>query len=90
MAIAGPGIAGALVQWLTAPIAILFDATSFLIATVLIAVIRKPEAPLLSGDANRCCAAIRGGLHLVFGNRTLFLITGALATGASLPRRSMP
>ncbi|MCB0183045.1 MAG: MFS transporter, partial [Caldilineaceae bacterium] len=82
VAIAGPGIAGALVQWLTAPIAILFDAASFLIATVLIAVIRKPEAPLLSGGREPMLRAIRSGLHLVFGNRTLFLITGALATGA--------
>lgn len=42
--IAGPGIAGILVQWLTAPIAILFDAISFLVSAASIWLIWKPEA----------------------------------------------
>jgi MFS family permease len=41
--IAGPGITGVLVQLLTAPIAILFDALSFVVSAVSIAAIRKPE-----------------------------------------------
>ena len=41
--IAGPGITGVLVQLLTAPIAILFDAISFLFSAATIATIRNPE-----------------------------------------------
>lgn len=39
----GPGITGVLVQWITAPIAILFDALSFLFSALTIWLIRKPE-----------------------------------------------
>lgn len=40
----GFGIAGWLVQWLTAPIAVLVDAVSFLFSALSLATIRKPEA----------------------------------------------
>lgn len=43
--IAGPGAAGALIQALTAPVAILIDAVSFLFSIVTLAAIRKPELP---------------------------------------------
>src|SRR5437773_771652 len=42
----GPGVAGALIQALTAPIAIFFDACSFLVSALSIWLIRKPEPPL--------------------------------------------
>jgi predicted MFS family arabinose efflux permease len=41
----GPGISGVLVQALTAPIAILFDALSFLVSALTVALIRAPEPP---------------------------------------------
>ena len=41
--IAGPGLTGVLVQVLTAPIAILIDAVSFLFSALTIGLIRKPE-----------------------------------------------
>jgi predicted MFS family arabinose efflux permease len=41
--VSGPGLAGFLVQALTPPIAILFDAASFLVSAVSIALVRKPE-----------------------------------------------
>jgi MFS family permease len=41
--IAGPSLTGVLVQLITAPIAILFDAVSFLFSALSIALIRKPE-----------------------------------------------
>lgn len=44
--IAGTGLAGVLVQLITAPIAILFDALSFLVSAFSLVVIRKPEPPL--------------------------------------------
>jgi predicted MFS family arabinose efflux permease len=43
--VAGPGLAGALVQWITAPMAILFDAVSFLCSAFSLWLIRKPELP---------------------------------------------
>src|SRR5260370_3703807 len=43
--IAGPGLTGFLVQLITAPIAILFDAVSFLISALLLGAIRKREPP---------------------------------------------
>jgi MFS family permease len=43
--IAGPGVTGALVQLITAPIAILFDAVSFLISAALLVAIRRREPP---------------------------------------------
>lgn len=48
--IAGPGLTGWLVQRLTAPIAILFDAVSFAISALLVGAIRKPEPPAGSGS----------------------------------------
>lgn len=41
--VGGPGLAGILVDWITAPRAILFDAVSFLISAASIGLIRKPE-----------------------------------------------
>ena len=41
--IAGPGLTGVLVELLTAPVAILFDALSFLASAVTVWLIRKPE-----------------------------------------------
>jgi predicted MFS family arabinose efflux permease len=43
--VSGPGIAGFLVTALTPPIAILFDAASFLVSALSIALVRKPEPP---------------------------------------------
>src|SRR5436305_2656742 len=43
--IAGPGVTGVLVQTITAPIAILFDAVSFLFSALMVLLIRKPEPP---------------------------------------------
>lgn len=41
--VAGPGLAGVLVEWITAPMAILFDAVSFLCSALSVWLIRKPE-----------------------------------------------
>jgi predicted MFS family arabinose efflux permease len=46
--VAGPPLAGVLVQALTAPIAIAFDAFSFLISATSLAWIRRPEPPPVS------------------------------------------
>ena len=43
--IGGPGFAGALVQFVSAPFAILADAVSFVVSAVTILLIRAPEPP---------------------------------------------
>lgn len=45
--IGGPAIAGLLVQWISAPMAIFFDVFSFLFSAVSVATIRKPEPALI-------------------------------------------
>ena len=41
--LAGPGLGGYLVQLLTAPVAVLVDAASFLVSAVLVGRVRAPE-----------------------------------------------
>ncbi|HEX8559655.1 MAG TPA: MFS transporter [Pyrinomonadaceae bacterium] len=41
--VAGPGLAGLLVQWLTAPLALAVDAASFFISAAFFGAIRRPE-----------------------------------------------
>jgi len=82
VAIAGPGLAGGLIQLVTAPLAILFDAGSFIVAALCIASIDVTETTTNSQQQQRMQHAIRDGLRLVLGNRTLRALTGALATSA--------
>jgi len=70
--IVGPGIAGLLVQWLTAPIAILVDGLSFVASAGFLAAIRIPEAPPAEdrrAESNR--QLIAEGLRLVRDNPVL-------------------
>jgi MFS family permease len=50
-AAAGPGLAGALVQLPSAPVAVLADAMSFPISAALLRSIRRPEPPPVRSDA---------------------------------------
>ena len=63
----GPSLGGALVQLITAPLAILVDALSFLASAVSLALIRQPE-PRPPGRANAAgvWAEIREGLLVVW------------------------
>jgi predicted MFS family arabinose efflux permease len=42
--LAGPGVGGALVQWLTAPVALLVDAVSYLVSGLLLSRVRAKES----------------------------------------------
>ena len=67
----GPGLAGALIQVLTAPFAIVVDAVTFLGSALMLRTLRVPN-DVASNDARKSMAAeIREGLSLVFHNRTL-------------------
>lgn len=78
--IAGPGLAGVLTQLITAPIAIIFDAISFLISALFIWLIRAPEpAPKPAANRRSIWAEIGEGLRFVFGNPTLRPLAESIA-----------
>jgi predicted MFS family arabinose efflux permease len=79
----GPGIAGVLVQTLTAPIAILFDALSFLVSGLSVALIGTPEpAPPTMAERRPIAHEVNEGLRAVAGHpllRTLALAAASLS-----------
>jgi MFS family permease len=77
----GSGLSGALVQLLTAPIAILADASSFLVSVFSLAIIRTPEPkPIRSAERKHIFAEIGEGLRMTFGHALLrpIVITSAI------------
>ncbi|HET8628701.1 MAG TPA: MFS transporter [Thermomicrobiales bacterium] len=79
--IAGPGLAGALVQLLTAPVAILADAASFLVSALSLSAIRKPEPRLRAvREAGSTWGEIGEGLRLVWRNPVLRAAAGSGGT----------
>ncbi len=75
----GPGIAGALIQWLTAPIAILLDAFSFAASAWMLRGIppAPTDAPKTTGGG--MWREIGEGLSAVWHNRTLRALAWSLA-----------
>jgi MFS family permease len=74
----GPGIAGALIQWLTAPFAILLDAICFLASALMLRGI--PPAPTDAPKARprRMLTEMREGLAVVWNNPTLRALVWAI------------
>jgi MFS family permease len=75
----GPGIAGALIQWLTAPIAILVDAFSFFLSAWLLRGIPPAETDRPKEVARSMREEIREGLSVIWHDRTLRALVWALA-----------
>lgn len=71
--IAGPGVAGVLVQWLSGPIALLIDACSFVAWFGSLALLRVPERPTTPADAQRFAwlSQVRQGIRFVVSNALL-------------------
>ena len=63
--LAGPGLAGLLVQWLKAPVAILFDALSFVVSALFLFAIRKDEGAARAAPERRMRAELAEGLRYV-------------------------
>jgi MFS family permease len=79
--IAGPGLGGLLIQWLTAPYAVLIDAVSFVWSASWVGAIRaRPPKPPRDPDRN-LMREIGEGLGFVVKNRLLRSI--AMCTGSS-------
>ncbi|MCX6048624.1 MAG: MFS transporter [Chloroflexi bacterium] len=84
--IGGPGLGGALVQLITPPLAILFDACSFLISALSLGLIRSQElAPVrhTTPDAERPAGIIHEmaeGVRVILGDPILRALLGCAAT----------
>jgi predicted MFS family arabinose efflux permease len=79
--IVGPGLTGVLVQTITAPIAMLIDALSFVVSAVSIAIIHKPEPPTLAvADRQPAFQEMVEGLRVVFRDPVLRALALVVAT----------
>ena len=77
--IAGPGLAGALVAILTAPVAILADALSFLVSAVFLGRIRQQEEVPARESRGTLRVELLEGLRYVLGHSFQRGIVGAVA-----------
>src|SRR5258706_3633252 len=75
----GPGIAGALIQWLTAPFAILLDALSFIISAWILRGIRSGPNDAPKMRASSIGAEIREGLSAIWRNTVLRALAWAIS-----------
>ncbi len=79
--IGGSGLAGVLVQWIGAPFAMLLDAFSFLASAGSLALIRKPEPPVVPPvEQPSVLREAREGLSAVSAQPALRALLGAEAT----------
>ncbi len=75
-----PAVGGGLVQLITAPMAVLVDALTFVASGLSVALIRKPEPePQARSEAGNIWGEIGTGLRLLLGNRLLRALTLAAA-----------
>jgi len=70
--VAGPGLAGALIKLLGAPVALLFDAALLLLSAVILRGIRIDERP--ASGAGAFWAEMRAGLRFVTHNKLLVVL----------------
>ncbi|MFG1819722.1 MFS transporter [Kribbella sp. NPDC049174] len=75
---AGPSVAGLLVQLVTAPFAILFDAVSYVVSAVASYLIREPRRV----SAERSEVHLTAGLRAIFGSPVLAPLVVSAAVGA--------
>ena len=75
----GPGLAGALIQWLTAPVAILMDALSFIASAVMLRGIQPAATDAPKASRQSVALAIREGLVAIWRNPTLRALAWSLA-----------
>lgn len=78
--ITGPALGGALVAWLTAPIAIAADAATFVASAGLIARIRKRETIVAPPAGGSLVGDVRTGIHVVWRDPAIRALFVAAAT----------
>jgi MFS family permease len=78
--LAGPGLGGLLVQAVSAPVAVVLDALSFVVSAVCVKSVRTPERSAAPRNAARSLRRdLTEGLHTVAADRSLRAIAGAAA-----------
>ena len=78
--LAGPGLAGGLIQWIGAPLAIIADAVSFVGSALFVLLIRRAEPPVEVAGQPRLQSEIAAGLRYVLGNPLLRAIAACTAS----------
>ncbi|HLX37296.1 MAG TPA: MFS transporter [Candidatus Binataceae bacterium] len=76
------GLAGWLVQWLTAPIAIATDAVSFVFSAVCLRLIVKPEDTPVHRNDSRVAREIIDGARAIIDDSRLLAVTSSAAVAA--------
>lgn len=79
--VGGPGVAGVIVEFLTAPAALLFDAVSFFFSAGTLIRIRHEEAVPAGSRTSSLASDLREGLHVVLGESRLRMIAGCTGMG---------
>ena len=79
-AIGGPGLGGLLVQALTAPVALVVDAISYLVSAVNLLLIRTVELEPGAGHRASMIREVRDGFALLLGHRSLRALAGVAGT----------
>ena len=86
--LAGPALGGLLVQAISAPVALVVDAVSFVVSAFFIRSVRAPEraakvrtgaGPEVHSEARSMRRELTEGLRTVFANRSLRAVAGAAA-----------
>jgi len=78
--VAGPAITGMLIEWISAPTAILWDAVSFLFSAGCVLGIRKPEPPPSPPQATHFKTEIMAGLQFLWRHQALRALAGRSVT----------
>jgi len=78
--VVGPSLAGGLIQFIAAPLAILIDSLSFVWSAVSLSWIRRKEAPVERESRRPMVEEIREGLAVVLRNENLRSIAACTAT----------
>src|SRR4029453_18519744 len=73
-ALVGPGLAGGLIQLVTAPFAIVVDAVTFFVSALMLRRIHIPHDVVHPGPRPSVTTEIHEGLKLVWNNRTLLAL----------------
>jgi MFS family permease len=76
----GPGLAGALIQWFTAPFAILLDAGCFFFSAWMLRGIPRRDSDAPKAERRSVRFEIMEGLRVVWHNRTLRSLVWAIGT----------
>jgi MFS family permease len=77
--VAGPGLAGGLIQLITAPYAILVDVISFFASAIVMSSIRRTEPAPAHGERRNVWREAASGLRFISSNMLLRILTIVLA-----------